>query len=345
MKSSNAALATLVLSHLLPIAVCDAQEATAAAWQKAPLGLESADAFYKVPADNPMSEAKVELGKQLFFDERLSKDGSTSCQTCHVHALGWSNGERFSTKVGGGINTRNSPTLYNLAYHDKLYWDGRAPSLENNIAAAWKGHMNGGEDTAARAEAIAAIDGYAQQFEAVFGGPPSTEDIARALATFVRSLRSGDSAWDRYEKTKDETLVSKDAIAGHGLFIGKGGCVVCHLPPLYTDRLFHAVGVGEEKDVGRGKYDPDNPFAQGAFKTPTLRNVALSGPYFHDGSVADLREAVRTMASGGGKSEHFKVRDPLLLDRKLTDAEIDQLVAFLKTLTSRETFTAPTLPE
>lgn len=342
---SPIAAATLLSSTLFLAAACNAQEAQAASSSKAPLGLESAEAFYKVPADNPMNEAKLALGKQLFFDQRLSKDGSTSCQTCHVHALGWSNGERFSIKVGGDVNTRNSPTLYNLAYHDKLYWDGRAPSLENNIEAAWKSQMNGGEDTAARAEAIGAIEGYAQQFEAVFDAAPSSANISQALAAFVRSLRSGDSAWDRYEKTKDEKLVSKDAIAGYALFVGKAGCIVCHTPPLYTDRLFHATGVGEGKDVGRGKFDPDNPFAQGAFKTPTLRGVASSGPYFHDGSVADLREAVRTMAAGGGKNEHFKVRDPLLLDRKLGDGEIGQLVAFLQALSSSEPFAAPKLPE
>jgi cytochrome c peroxidase len=333
------------LAALSLLAACGGSEAASTDWKTTPLGLEAAQSLHAVPADNPLTEAKVALGKQLFFDKRLSKDGTTSCETCHQHELGWSNGERFSTKVGGGVNTRNSPTLYNLAYHDKLYWDGRAPSLEANIGAAWKGHMNGGEDTAERAAAIGKIDAYARQFQAVFGGAPTSDAIAKALAAFVRTLRTGNSAWDRYEKTKDKSLVSADAIAGHELFSGKAGCVVCHVPPLYTDRLFHAVGVGEAKDVGRGAQEPDNPLAQGAFKTPTLRDVADSGPYFHDGSVADLREAVKIMASGGGSAPHFEAKDPLLVDRKLTDQEIDQLVAFLKTLASSEPFAAPALPQ
>ena len=142
---------------------------------------------------------------------------------------------------------------------------------------------------------------------------------------------------------KDERL-SQDAIDGHALFTQKAGCVVCHMPPLYTDRLYHAVGVGEAADPGRGKIEPQNPGAQGAFKTPTLRAVAKTGPYFHDGSVANLREAVATMVRGGD-AKHFPQKDPLLQNKGLDDVEIDKIVAFLQSLSSEEPFRAPDLPQ
>ncbi|MEO0481035.1 MAG: cytochrome c peroxidase [Planctomycetota bacterium] len=323
------------------------QQAPELAWNEVPLGLEAMDAAFdsNVPEDNEMTEANVALGKQLFFDKRLSADGSTSCQTCHQHRYGWTNGERFSTKVGGAQNTRNSPTMYNVGYHGDLYWDGRAPSLEVNIAAAWKGHMNKGEDTQARADEIGAIEGYASQFQDVFGEAPTTENVTKALASFTRSLRAGNSAWDQYEATKDASLVSPEAIAGQKLFTIKGGCIACHLPPLYRSDQYHAVGVGETKDIGRGKIEENNPLAQGAFRVPTLRNITKTAPYFHDGSVSELREAVYIMASGGAQSEFFPTNSPVLQNRNLSDGEIDLIVEFLKTLESTEGFTPPTLPE
>jgi cytochrome c peroxidase len=292
------------------------------------------------PADNPGTPEKVTLGQQLFFDKRLSGDGSASCETCHVRPKGWTDGLPLSRRVGGEMNTRHSPTLYNVGYATSWYWDGRAPTLERQVAAAWRAQM--GADPAKVVPVIAAVPGYRAQFEKVFGGPPTADNIPMALAAYLRTLNSGESPWDRYEKG-DATAVSAEAIAGYALFTGKGRCVLCHFPPLYTDNLFHNVGL----EAGKAKPDPGRATVTkaerdtSAFKTPTLRSAAVSRPYFHDGSVATLEEAVRYMASGGKPDPN---RDPLLQPVDVTDAEIAQLVAFLRALTSTEPLRRPALP-
>lgn len=303
---------------------------------KTPKGLDKVD--MTVPADNPITPAKAHLGKLLFFDKRLSSNGSMSCQTCHLHEHGWTNGEASSTKVNGDKNSRNSPSLYNVGYQPKFYWDGRKDTLEGNILAAWKGHM--GADPDAMAKTLNGVAGYKTLFEKAFPSAGATgETMVKALATFVRTLRSGNSAYDR-------GVMSADAKAGQTLFDTR--CGSCHTrgTGLFTDNLFHNVGIGMDKpnpDIGRGKFDKNKI---GAFKTPSLRSVAKTGPYFHDGSVKTLREAVSIMAKGGVENEHL---DSILKTlRKLppvTEKEIDQLVAFLEALTSNEPFTAPTLPQ
>jgi len=328
----NCNLSLAALAATLTLAACGGEPASAHSLSLAdtPKGLDP------LPAPADFTEAKAALGKKLFFDTRLSSNGEMSCETCHVHEKGWTDGVRFSKKVDGSMNTRNSPTLYNTGYHALLYWDGRAESLEANIGAAWKGHMGGGEAVVA---AINGVEGYKQEFEAAFGGPATMDNVPSALAHFVRTLRAGDSAYDRGE-------MSAAARAGEKLFTGKAGCLACHQPPLFTDAAvpgFHNTGVGETPDVGRGKYDDKLP---GAFKTPTLRNVSKSAPYFHDGSVATLEEAVRIMAGGGIDNPNL---DPILANMKknpaLVDQEIEQLVAFLEALDSNETFERPTLPK
>lgn len=302
-----------------------------------PLGLKSVSLI--VPPDNEMTVEKANLGKLLFHDTRLSSNGEMSCHTCHKHELGWSNGERFSTKVDGTENTRNSPTLYNVGYLEKLYWDGRADTLEGNIEAAWKGHMGG--DPEGMANRLMEVPAYAEHFQKAFGAPATGQRIVQALATFVRTLRSGNSPYDRY-KAGDVTAISEDAKKGEKLFLGKAACLTCHVPPLFTDGIFHNTGRGTDKenpDIGRGKYDEK---LMSAFKTPGLRSVAKSAPYFHDGSAATLEEAVTFMAGGGLENEH---RDPLLEDRKLTEEEIGHLVAFLQSLTSEEDYTPPYVPQ
>ncbi|MCA8941228.1 MAG: c-type cytochrome [Planctomycetes bacterium] len=321
----------LALASALTLAGCgnDSAASSTIDVMKAPRGLEN---VRMVPSpENPMTPQKVELGKHLFFDTRLSSNGAMSCQTCHLHEHGWTDGKRFSTKVDGSMNTRNSPTLYNLGYHDHLYWDGRADSLESNITAAWKGHMGGDPD--AMAKSLDAIPGYHSMFRAAFGEDPTGKLVVFALASFVRSLRAGDSAFDRNE-------LSADAKAGQQIYMQR--CVSCHTAPLFTDTKFHNVGMGEKPDVGRGKYDES---LQGAFKTPTLRNVTKTAPYFHDGSVATLREAVTIMAHGGVDNPN---RDPILQANaslpELTSEQTDQLLAFLGALDSHEKFSPPKLP-
>ncbi|MCB9886999.1 MAG: c-type cytochrome [Planctomycetes bacterium] len=304
-----------------------------------PKGLEALQ--LTTTADNPLTEAKAALGKQLFFDTRLSGSGKMSCSSCHLPELAFSDGKRFSTKDDGKDNSRNSPTVHNVGYYDNLYWDGRAKGLEANVLAAWKGQIGGvPDDVAKRLEANAT---YKKAFTDAFGAGPSETTVVHALASFLRTLRSGDSAFDR-AMAGDAKALGENAKKGQELFLGKAGCVTCHTPPLFSDRLYHNIGIGmsaEKPDVGAAKPTGDAS-KTGAFKTPTLRDIAKTAPYFHDGSVATLREAVQLMAGGGLANPH---KDPLALDRQLNDAEIDQLVAFLESLTGNQKFTAPSIPK
>jgi cytochrome c peroxidase len=306
-----------------------------------PLGLEKLELV--VPANDPLTVDKVELGKTLFFDPRLSGSGKMSCSTCHPPEKAWDDGVRFSTKDDGKLNTRNTPSVLNTGYlKNGLYWDTRAPTMEANALAAWKNQMGGKTEEVAKA--LAAVPGYAAMFQKAFGAPPSEDTIKRGLAAFLRALRSGNSAYDRYQNGVSDALTNEQ-MAGLGLFTSKG-CNVCHLPPLFTDGSVHIVGAGAETDhpdPGAGGEKALNiPAKIGAFKPPSLRNVARTAPYFHDGSVANLRDAVKFMAGGGKETPQ---RDPLLKDQKLTDKEIDQLVAFLESLSGNDApFTAPTIP-
>jgi len=307
------------------------------------------------PPDNPLTAEKVALGKQLFFDKRLSKTGEMSCETCHLPDKGWADGKQFSTKFDGSLNTRHTPTLYNVGYYKEWYWDGRAKTLEGQITAAWKGQMGG--DTAAVATTLNGIEGYKTGFQKAFGAPASEANIAQALASFVRTIISDGSAWDRYEKG-DKAAVSEDVVKGFDVFSNtdKANCTLCHLPPLYTDTLFHNVGVGFDKpnpDLGRGKILADAAAASGgnadeakklngAFKTPTMRSVTEHPPYFHNGQAATLEEAVDFLLKGGNKNPNL---DEKLKPRKITAQERTQLLAFIKSLTpEQKPFERPQLP-
>lgn len=292
------------------------------------------------PADNPSSPAKVALGKQLFADTRLSGAGKSSCQSCHYRDLGWTDAKSLSPKEDGSVNTRHTPTLYNVGHQTLWYWDGRAATMEGQTMAAWRGQILG--DPAKVAVALNAIPGYASQFQAVYGGPATPDNIVKSLTTFFRSLNSENAPWDKYE-LGDVKAVSDDAVEGYKIFAGKGQCIVCHSPPHYGNSTFFNIGLEHGKakpDVGRFNVTK-NPADMSAFKTPTLRSIELSGPYFHDGSVAKLEDAVRYMA-GGGKPDPNKT--PIMTDRQLSDKEVGQVVAFLKTLTSTETWEQPKLP-
>ena len=298
----------------------------------------------KTPADNPLTAEKVMLGKQLFFDKRLSKDGSASCETCHVPEKGWTDGKALSTKVGGAVNTRHSPTLINVGYNDLWYWDGRAETLEKQIEAAWKGQM--GADPATIAKALAQIPLYQVEFKAIFNSEPTPDAILKALASFVRTIRSGGSPWDLHEKG-DKKAASDAAARGWELFRNKAGCAACHAPPAYTDNGFHNIGIGFDKpepDTGRGKIAKDEKL-DGAFKTPTLRSVTTHPPYFHDGRAATIEEAVDFVLNGGIKDKN-KNLDPKIKPIKLSAKEKEDLLAFVKALEAPATaFERPTLPE
>lgn len=298
----------------------------------------------KVPADNPLTAEKVALGKQLFFDKRLSKDGSASCETCHVPEKGWTDGTALSKKVGGAMNTRHSPTLINVGYNELWYWDGRAETLEKNVEAAWKGQL--GADPAVVAAAIAKIPGYEVQFKTIFKSEATPDAIAKALASYIRTIRSGGSPWDKYEKG-DKKAVTESVTRGWELFRNKAGCAQCHAPPLFTDNGFHDTGIGFDKpepDTGRGKIAKDEKL-DGAFKTPTLRSVTTHAPFFHDGRAATIEEAVDFMLSGGIKDKN-KNLDAKLKVVKLSPKEREDLIAFVKSLEApADKVERPKLPE
>jgi len=293
-----------------------------------------------VPADNAMTPEKVALGRQLFIDNRLSGSGKMACQSCHYRHLGWTDAQVLSRRDDGQLNTRHTPTLYNVGHQSVWYWDGRATTLEGQILAAWRGQT--GADPAKVAALLNTVPGYRSQFQAVFGGEATPDAVVKALGAFMRSLNSDNSPWDRHRRG-ESGAVSQAAIEGFALFNDKGRCSICHTPPYFGNSTFFNIGLehGKERpDPGRFTVTRDAS-DRGAFKTPTLRSIELSGPYFHDGSVATLREAVRYMASGGRPDPN---KTPLMQPTGLTDEEIDKIVAFLVTLTSTEAWVAPALP-
>lgn len=312
---------------------------------KVPTGIED----MTVPADNPITPEKVELGKMLFFDKRLSKDGKMSCETCHLPEKGWTDAKPISTRADGKPNTRHTPTMYNVGFQDSWYWDGRAATLEAQIKAAWNGQM--ATDPAAQdmvAMTLNGIDGYKTAFQSAMGGEATADRIVQALATFVRTIRSEDSPWDKYEKG-DQQAVSTEVRGGFEVF-RTAECGLCHTPPLYTDKQFHNIGIGmtkEAPDAGRGKIladkkDPEAEAMTGAFKTPTLRSVAESGPYFHDGSGKTLEEAVDVLLKGGIDNPH---KDAKLKARTVSAAEKKALIAWLRALSPAPVkFERPKLP-
>lgn len=305
-----------------------------------PVGLEKLE-LIKPRVDNELTAEKAALGKMLFFEPRLSGSGKMGCVNCHYPDKAFTDGVAHSVKDNGSKNSRNAPTMYNVGYYEHLYWDGRTHGLEENVPAAWKGQLGGKPEEVAKT--LNGIPAYKAKFQAAFGKDASEDTIVQALSAFLRALRSGNSAYDK-AMAGDENAMSADAKAGQKLFMAKG-CVTCHTPPLFTDRMYHNVGIGmsgESPDLGRAKAsknDADN----GKFKTPTLRDVSKTAPYFHDGSVKTLEEAVKLMASGGIDNPN---KDPLLnVKHELSDEEVGQLVAFLKSLDGNVPFEAPKLPE
>jgi len=308
-----------------------------------------------IPADNPVTPDKVELGKKLFFDTRLSKTGMMSCESCHLPDKGWADGKPFSTRSDGMVNTRHTPTLYNVGYYKQWYWDGRAATLEGQVTAAWRGQMGGDPDGVAMT--LNGIDAYKADFQKVFSGPATGDNISKALAAFVRTILSKDSPWDKYQ-AGDKSAVGDDVVKGFDVFSNsdKANCTLCHLPPLFTDTLFHNVGIGFDKpmpDLGRGKIlgdaaekagtkNPDADTMKGAFKTPTLRSITETAPYFHDGRAAKLEDAVDLMLKGGIKNPNL---DEKLKPKTLKADEKAQLIAFLKALTpEQKPFEKPQVP-
>ncbi len=297
-----------------------------------------------VPADNPITPEKVALGRQLYYDSRLSVDDSRSCYSCHVCENGLTDGKPVAEGALGKKLTRSSPSLWNIAYHTELYWDGRSPSLEKQALAAWTGGNMGAKADEAAAK-INAIEGYRSQFQQVFGADATPDNVVQAIASYERTyLFCSDTAYDRWQ-SGDQSAVSDAAKRGAELFVAKAGCGNCHSGTLFTDMKYHNVGIGLDKpepDLGRHRVtnaDAD----KGAFKTPSLRDITKSAPYFHDGSVATLKEAVDLIVSGG--IDNPNIDRVNLKPTNLTEEEKADLIEFLKALECPCPLQAPSLPQ
>lgn len=274
-----------------------------------------------IPEDNPMTPEKVELGRMLYFEPRLSISGVISCHTCHNLSLGGT--DRLPTSLGHEFLTggRNAPTVLNAAFFNQQFWDGRATGLEEQA----QGPIQAGVEMAMPAdmavERIASIEGYLPYFEAAFPGeenPITFENIAKAIATFERTLITPNDGLDRYLRG-DETALSDDAKRGMEIF-AQIGCVACHNGAMLSTGTLMRFNHGE--DTGRMSVTGD-PADDHLFRVATLRNISLTAPYFHDGSAETLDEAVRTMAS-------------VQLSRELTDEEANYIIAFLESLVGEQ---------
>jgi cytochrome c peroxidase len=294
------------------------------------------------PPDNPTIPAKVELGKMLFFDPRLSGDNKMSCATCHIPDKAYGDGLALTPGAGGRLLERNTPSSLNVGFYQTYFWDGRASSLEEQALGPIQSsvEMNQGLDEL-EAE-LGAIPGYVTKFENVFGTKPNREGIARALAAFQRTLVTGPSPFDRF-LMGDKSALSADAKAGFEIFRGEAGCIECHHGPLLSDGKFYRIGVSYV-DEGRAKItgQKEDRFR---FRAPSLRNVADTGPYMHDGSLKTLDDVVTFYYRG---IPDFGP-DGLILDtaarRGQSFSDIPQLVEFLKSLSGKSPpITPPLLP-
>ncbi len=296
-----------------------------------------------IPAHNLQFDSKVELGRLLFFDPRLSKDNTVSCASCHVPAAGFADPHQFSLGVGGKQGGRNAPPALNAAYNQVQFWDGRAGSLEEQALGPIQNPIEMAETLENVVKKLNKLKPYQVRFRAVFGEDVSPGGIARAIAAFERTLISTNSPFDRFS-AGDKAALSDSARRGLELFQGKARCVLCHNGPNFTDNKFHNIGVPQtgplKEDVGRyavTKREAD----RGAFKTPSLRSVALTAPYMHTGGFKTLEEVMEFYNKGG---EPVSGKDMFMSALNLTDQEKKDLVEFMKGLTGDLNVTAPKLP-
>jgi cytochrome c peroxidase len=309
---------------------------------KMPSGLQQ-DAAY-IPPDNPLTADKINLGKQLYFDRRLSADGTVSCATCHAPDKGFSDDRPTSTGIKGQVGGRNAPVTINRLFSQEQFWDGRSPSLEDQALGPVQNPIEMGHTLQGMIATLDKLQGYREQFKKVFGAPVTKEGVAQAIASFERTLLCGNSAFDKF-KAGDHNALTKAAQRGLTLFSGKANCVACHTGFNFTDEGYHNLGVGMDKpDPDLGRYDVTKKESdKGAFKTPTLRNIAASAPYLHDGSAKTLEDVIEFYDKGGIKNPNLaNEMRPL----KLTTQGKGDLAAFLKSLSCPDLKVAtPTLPK
>ena len=279
-----------------------------------PLGL---DLYLPAPASNPITAEKIELGRRLFNDRRLSRDGSIACSSCHDPQRAFANSRTVSVGIDGRAGRRNVPAIVNRGYGRAFFWDGRTTTLEEQVLRP----ITAPDEMDADVTLAAARVGL------------SVEELSHALASYVRSLLSGNSAFDRFANGDVDALTPQQKL-GLRVFRGKGRCTSCHAGPTFTDERFHNTGVAwnpdEQRILDDGRFlvtgtDSD----RGAFKTPTLRDVARTAPYMHDGSVATLADAIEFYDGGGRPNPNLDVDVRPL---RLNEAERAALVAFLEAL-------------
>ena len=292
-----------------------------------PLGL---DEYAPVPGDNPITPAKIRLGERLFFDAALSADGRVSCASCHDPSRAFTSPVPVAAGVYGRLGTRNAPTILNRTYGRSFFWDGRAATLEEQVLGPIQNRSEMGLSVSAFTARLRRSALYRREFAKAFGEPPSATTAARALATYVRVQRVADAPYDRY-RAGDGSALAADAARGLSLFRGRANCSSCHIGPNFTDEQFHNTGVSwGAGDLGRFHVtrDPDD---RGRFKTPTLRQLRLTSPYMHDGSIDSLDAVVEFYDAGGNANRWL---DPELHPLRLTASEKRDLIAFLLSLSS-----------
>jgi cytochrome c peroxidase len=328
-----------------------------------PTGLKAGQAEIKGIDKNPLTRAKIELGRQLFFDPRLSKDLSISCASCHDPELDYAHTTRFGVGVGGQEGNRNSPVAYNRILSEAQFWDGRAASLEEQAKGPIANPIEMSSTHEACVACLNGIPGYVQQFKKIFDDGLNMENTAKAIASFERSIVTGPAPWDVYQERKafeeayaadiedldalkqedaelydeymklkeasDKSPISESAIRGGELFFSdKAGCTACHLGANFTDEKYHNLGVGMDAatpDLGRYEITKED-VDRGAFKTPTVRNISSSAPYMHDGSQKTLEEVVEWYAKGGHPNQWLSEKIKKL---DLSDQDKQDLVAFM----------------
>ena len=303
-----------------------------------PLGLPPVP----IPSDNPPTAETIALGEKLYFSPLLSVDGTLSCANCHNPELRFADGQRVSTGVDGKKGSRNAPTILNAAYNRLQFWDGRAEDLEAQVSGPMLNSLEMGHTLEGVEQSCSGDPELQKMFEHAFGpGRPTMDKIMKAIAAFERTLISGNSPFDRFQYGGQKAALSASAHRGLAVFRSpeKGNCTACHTIEdnyaLFTDHKFHNLGAGLDPegniaDLGRythTKRDGD----QGAFRTPSLRNVAKTAPYMHDGSLKTLKEVVDFYVGGGSSNEFLDSQIKPLTH--LTRQEREDLVAFLESLT------------
>lgn len=282
------------------------------------------------PRSNPWSKEKAELGRLLFFDTRLSADGQVSCASCHRPEHAFADPDPVSTGVKGRKTQRNAPSLINTAYAKSLGWDGRSASLEEQVLACLGGKETMGSEPEEAAGRISPAAGYRAQFKEAFGaGEADGERLAQALATFIRTLVSGNSAYDRF-MAGERGALSEQAARGKDLFFGRANCHLCHRGATLSGEGYASVGVGTNNPPDEGRYGVTGAESDWRrFRIPGLREISRTAPYFHDGSVATLEEAIEFYDRGGEIAEN---KDARLKPLRLSAQDKAGLVEFLKAL-------------